>query len=144
MKPKKQTSEMENLLYPNEILTYSKTKALIRRFYNTHLSYSSRCLHMSESKIEIKITKSPDFKLVYTNGVFGGLSPLEGRMVFYADRLIPQIVEGEKMQTGSIERELQVEVKMSPQQFISISRWMEVHINRLKKEGTLKIEEKES
>jgi len=98
---------------------------------------------MVEEKLKITITKSPDFKLLYANGVFGGLAPLEGRMIFYVDRLIPKIVEDVpgQLTTGSVERELQVEVHMSPQQFVSISRWMQAHIERMLKEGVLSIKE---
>lgn len=94
---------------------------------------------MSEEKVGIVITKSPDFKLVYTTGLFGSLNPMEGRMIFYVDRMIPKIVKDipGNMKTGSIERELQVEVHMSPSQFLSIFHWMKDHIERLKKQGVL-------
>lgn len=98
---------------------------------------------MSGSKIKVEVTKSPDFRLVYANGVFGSLTALEGRITFYADRLIPEITEDGGMKTSYVERELQVEVKMSPQQFLSISRWMRSHIERMEKEGVLAIKEKE-
>ena len=91
---------------------------------------------MTDDQIKVTITKSPDFKLVYATGVFGSLTPLEGRMIFYVDRIIPAMV-GNIMKTGSVERELQVEVHMSPQEFLSICRWMQNHIERLKKEGIL-------
>jgi hypothetical protein len=92
---------------------------------------------MAEEKTEIRITKSPDFKLVYSNGVFGGLSPVEGRMSFYVDRITPKLVEDlpGQMKTDYVERELQVEVHMSPQQFISTFYWMKHHIERMKKAG---------
>ena len=31
---------------------------------------------MSQEKINLKITRSPDFKLIYTTGAFGGLNPM--------------------------------------------------------------------
>jgi len=98
---------------------------------------------MSERKVDIKITRSPDFKLIYTNGVFGSLNPMEGRITFYVDRLIPKVTEEPLggMATDYIERELQVEVKMSPSQFLSIAQWMQNHIERMKKEGILVKEE---
>lgn len=101
---------------------------------------------MSERKIEVTVTKSPDFRLVYTNGIFGSLTPLEGRMIFYVDRVIPEMVEDVpgKMRTSSVERELQVEVHMSPQQFLSISRWMQNHIKRMVKEGVLAVKEEKA
>jgi len=93
---------------------------------------------MSEP-VELVITKSPDFKLVYSSGVFGGLNPLDARMTFFVDRVMPKVDASKpgQMITGAVERELQVEVHMSPQQFISIYRWMQNHIERLEKEGVL-------
>jgi len=87
----------------------------------------------------LKITKSPDFKMCYSTGIFGGLSPLEGRMLFFVDRLVPKIVDGTmgQMATESVEREFQVEIHMSPEVFISTYKWMESHIKRMKEEGIL-------
>jgi len=64
---------------------------------------------------------------------------MEGHMIFYVDRLIPKIAEDAPGQliTESIERELQIEVHMSPQQFISMYNWMAHHIQRMEKEGVL-------
>ena len=88
---------------------------------------------------ELVITKSPDFKLLYASGIFGGLNPLDARMIFFVDRAMPKVETGTpgRMKTGVIERELQIEIHMSPQQFISIYHWMQSHIERLEKEGVL-------
>lgn len=93
---------------------------------------------MSEP-VELLITKSPDFKLVYSSGIFGGLNPLEARMTFFVDRVMPKVDASKPglMKTGVVERELQVEIHMSPQQFISIYHWMQSHIEILEKEGAL-------
>ncbi len=94
---------------------------------------------MSQEKINLKITRSPDFKLIYTTGAFGGLNPMEGHMIFYVDRIVPGIIEDSsgQMKTEYVERELQVEVHMSPPQFISLYSWMQNHIQRMEKEGVL-------
>lgn len=99
---------------------------------------------VKEGKPEFKITKSSDFRMLYSTGVFGGLSPLEGRMLFFVDRLVPKITDGKsgQMATESVERELQVEVHMSPEVFLSTYKWMEAHIRRMKEEGILVEEEK--
>jgi hypothetical protein len=34
--------------------------------------------------------KSPDFKSVFVNGVFGGLDPNEGRILFFLDHIEPK------------------------------------------------------
>jgi len=94
---------------------------------------------MSEKEVKLTITRSADFKLVYATGVFGSLTPMEAHMTFYVDRVMPEIVEDlpGQMKTGTVERELQVEVHMSPSQFISMYHWMQSHIQRLEKEGVL-------
>ena len=98
---------------------------------------------MTSEKIPIKVTRGTDFKVIYAGGIFGGLNPMEGRMTFYIDRMIPKIVDNvqQEMKTEYVERELQAEVHMSPQQFISIFNWMKHHINRLTKQGIF-VEEK--
>lgn len=98
------------------------------------------------SVIKPKIVKSPDYKAIYTTGVFGSLTALEGRMIFYLDRIIPKIKDEPPgdMETGEIERELLVEVHMSPAEWISISEWMQSHIKRLKEKSVLVKEEKVS
>ncbi|GAG60748.1 unnamed protein product [marine sediment metagenome] len=59
------------------------------------------------------ITKHPDFRMIYANGVFGSLTPLEGRIIFFADRLMPKIDQETKiMSTNHVEREQQIEIKM--------------------------------
>jgi hypothetical protein len=90
-----------------------------------------------EGKIEIKITQSPDFKMVFATGVFGGLSPLDGRMLFYVDRTKPKVVDERLLRTDFVEREFQVEVHMSPQQFVSVYNWMKSNIDRLEQQGII-------
>jgi len=76
--------------------------------------------------------KSSDYKYVYATGVFGGLDPNDGRLIFYLDRLEPETVKDPpgSQKVKKIIRELQVEVHVSPGQFKSIARWMNEHIRR--------------
>lgn len=96
--------------------------------------------------IKPKIVKSPDYKAIYTTGAFGSLTALEGRIIFYLDRIIPRIKDEPPgdMETGEVERELLVEVHMSPPQWVSLSDWMQGHIKRLKEQGVLVKKEKPS
>lgn len=76
-------------------------------------------------------SKSPDFKYVFVTGVFGGLDPNDARMIFFLDRLEPEttnqpVVGGQKIK--KVNRELQVEVHMSPAQFKTVAAWMVNHI----------------
>jgi hypothetical protein len=47
------------------------------------------------------------------------------------------------MKTGHVERELQTEIHMSPQQFIALYQWMQSHIQRLQSQGILVKKEEE-
>lgn len=88
-----------------------------------------------------KITRSPDFRVIYTTGVFGALTESEGRMIFYVDRVLPRMKKSPPgaMETGEVERELQIEIHMSPVQWLSITEWMQGYVQKLEKEGRLKI-----
>jgi hypothetical protein len=83
----------------------------------------------------IEITESPDYKAVYASGVFGGLDPHDGRIIFFLDRIKPKMKGDTKgaMELGKIDRELQVEVHLPPAQFASIARWMIEHVQRFEK-----------
>jgi hypothetical protein len=80
---------------------------------------------------QIEITKSPEYKSIYTTGVFGGAVPNDCRMIFYQDRMEPAILPGGipgQMTIGRINRELLVEVHMTPLQFKSFAQWMARHL----------------
>lgn len=102
---------------------------------------------MAEEELRPVITKSPDYKVLYATGVFGGVDPSEGRLIFYLDRQIPKMREGvpDEMTTGRTERELQVEIHVSAAEFKSIAQWMIGHVNRLEEiiGGPLVIEPEE-
>jgi hypothetical protein len=88
---------------------------------------------------KFKIVRSPDYKTIYSTGVFGSVSPGEGRMIFYIDRPIPVMKDTPigAMEVGEFERELQIEIRMSLQQWISMADWMQRHILELKKKGII-------
>ena len=84
---------------------------------------------------------------VYANGVFGGLDPNGGRMIFYLDRVEPETLNqptpGAQI-VKKIIRELQVEVHMSPTQFKSTAMWMAEHIKRYEETfGSIPMEPKQ-
>lgn len=90
------------------------------------------------------VTKSSDYKVVYVTGAFGGLNPVEGRIIFYLDRIVPKVKEEPMgvMEIREIERELQIEIHMSPATWISIAEWMQGHISKLKEKGIIVAKEK--
>lgn len=82
---------------------------------------------------EFEDTKSPDYKYVYATGVFGGLDPDDGKLIFFLDRIEPETVREPHpgaQKVKKIVRELQVEVHVSPAQFKRIWLWMGEHIKR--------------
>jgi len=83
----------------------------------------------------IEISESPGYRPVYASGVFGGLDPHDGRIVFFLDRIKPKMKSDPKgaMELEKIDRELQVEVHMSPPQFASVAKWMMEHVQQFEK-----------
>ncbi len=97
----------------------------------------------------IEISESQDYRAVYASGVFGGLDPHDGRIVFFLDRIMPKIKSEPKgaMELEKINRELQVEVHMSPSQFASVAKWMMEHVHLFEKRiksGKMPAEEPET
>ncbi len=83
----------------------------------------------------IEITESPYYRPVNASGVFGGLNPDDGKVIFFLDRVKPKMKRNPPgaMDTEKINRELQVEVHMSPSQFTAMAKWMMEHVNRLER-----------
>jgi hypothetical protein len=79
---------------------------------------------------QFKISKSQDYKSIFATGVFGGLNPNDGQIIFFLDRLMPQMIREQpgRQRLEYINRELQVEIHLSPSQFKNIARWMNQHI----------------
>ncbi len=77
-----------------------------------------------EKRVGFVITEHPSFRAAYVSGVFGGLDPNDGRIVFFLDRIKPGMRKEPRgaMQLEKINRELQVEIHMSPPQFASVAR----------------------
>jgi len=92
---------------------------------------------------KISIVRGPDYKTIYSTGVFGSVSSAEGRMIFYIDRPIPVMKDTPPgtMEVGEFERELQIEIRMSLPQWITMADWMQRHVSELKKKGILETSE---
>lgn len=88
---------------------------------------------------KMTLTKNADFKSIYSTGVFGSLSPVEGRMIFYVDRPLPSMEDTPpyNMKVREIQREMLVEIHMPAQQWLAMFDWMKFHIDELKKKGIL-------
>jgi len=86
-----------------------------------------------KEKIKVEIDTS-EMKTMYTCGVFGGLSIMEGHIVFFQDRPNLEIV-GEKMKVKKVIRKAMIDVKMSPAQFKTIAEWMMQHVKEIEKKA---------
>ncbi len=82
----------------------------------------------------IELTYSPEFKIVYGSGVFGGLHGSEGTLMFFIDRPIAEMGEGQNMALSHIERELQLEVHISYGAFESTHKWMGDNLEKVRLE----------
>jgi hypothetical protein len=101
---------------------------------------------MAQSPPEFKITKHPEYRVVSATGMFGTLHPAEGQVIFYLDRLEPKSDTVGKLSLGSVNRELQAEVHMSPAVFKAVAEWMVRHVKDLEDKekqqiGTVKLEQ---
>ena len=93
---------------------------------------------------QIEITESHNFNCVHSTGIFGGIDINNARMIFFLDRLDPEMVRDQpgRMRTEKVNRELQVEVHMSPYAYKTMMLWMQrnEHLHNVKKkENLLKI-----
>jgi len=93
---------------------------------------------------KIEVTVHPDFRVVIANGNFGGLTPNDGRIMFYTDIFEPRVKIGGKlgeMEIERINRQCQIDVRMSVMDFVNLAAWMNDHIKRLEDQGILKKED---
>jgi hypothetical protein len=81
---------------------------------------------------QFDVTKNPEYKSVSSTGIFGGVSPNDAKIIFFLDRLEPEMVRDQpgKMRTERINRELQVEIHMSPHAYKTMSLWMQRNVTQ--------------
>ncbi len=91
---------------------------------------------MQENKISFELVKDDNYRTIHVNGVFGGLDPVEGRIIFYIDEIEPEMDESTpgKMKVKKVVRRLLIDIRMSPAQFKSIADWMQSHIKKFERE----------
>ena len=87
----------------------------------------SRCKSLPLPRFETK--RASDYKVVHATGALGVLNPGEGSLIFFVDRVIPKTNPDGSMTIDMIERELLIEIKMSPVQFKALTMFM---MNRIK------------
>lgn len=76
-------------------------------------------------------TKREGMPLLYATGVFGGLAPNDGRILFIADRLELEPAETPGNQKVKlVNQEIQVEIHMSPITFKAVALWMKDNLDK--------------
>jgi len=104
---------------------------------------------MAKTTPEIHITKHPEFRVIYASGAWILVKADEGFLKFYLDIAWPKIepkikAEGqvEQMKLDKINREFQVEIRMSTAEFLNTANNMTAYIKELQKKGILTAEKK--
>ena len=78
-----------------------------------------------KKKIKIDVMKGADSHIIVAEGAFGALNQVMGTMVIYADVPYPPMIDPkQKSQEKKILREIQVVLKMPPDVWKSIAKWM--------------------
>jgi hypothetical protein len=92
-------------------------------------------------EVSMEITRSPDFKQVYAIGAIGGHSPYDFRIAFYNDSPKALVDSGKQMTV--MEREIKIEIILSPLAAKELASWLDSHVNdyeklfgEIKKPGT--------
>jgi hypothetical protein len=93
----------------------------------------SRRQQLKVTPPSFEITKHPEYKSWYVTGAFGGIAPNDARIILYQDRMEPEIVQGGtpgQLKISKINRELQMEIHLTPLEFKNLSQWMLRHVQR--------------
>lgn len=80
------------------------------------------------------VSKREGLELLYATGVFGGLTPNDARMLFFADRF--ELEPGDLPGTQKLEevnQEIQAEIHMSPATYKSVAIWMMKNVEKFEK-----------
>ena len=90
--------------------------------------------NIEDGRIKVVIAEDPEFRRIPVSGVFGTLNPLEGRMGFFLDSVVPGLPDeySTRMEPKELERRMMTEVRMSPHAFIEIAAWMNKQVAELK------------
>ena len=89
---------------------------------------------VKEPKVSFEMVRASDYKVIFSDGVFGTLNQSYGTMIFYSDTPLPEFTNPPKMQLEKMERVFIVEVKLPRTVFKSISEWMARHVKEIEDE----------
>ncbi|MDK2890178.1 MAG: hypothetical protein PWR21_810 [Methanoculleus sp.] len=75
----------------------------------------------------IETVREPEFRVAYVDGVFGDLNPERGHLAFFYD--VPELMtdpDGHMAATG-VQRRIVIDLRMPPQRWVAMARWMMEH-----------------
>ena len=75
-------------------------------------------------RLPIRIVQPADLPVLNVDGILGGLDPSQARMLLYADRPEMTIAADGSMAPAAVVRTFLAELRMSPETFVSVARWM--------------------
>jgi len=82
-------------------------------------------------EIQYETENDPNFRVVFIDGVLGAVNPIEGRIAFFVDIPVSEtgnVVIGEpkppEIYTNKVKRMFLIDVRMSPETFKSVAKWM--------------------
>jgi|APCry1669189101_1035198.scaffolds.fasta_scaffold29501_3 hypothetical protein len=86
-----------------------------------------------EKLLKFETEKDPGFKVMYADGVVGDLNPERGSLTFFYDA--PEIETDSKgnCSVKSLTRHLAFEIRLSPEKWVIIARWMAQHADYYEK-----------
>jgi hypothetical protein len=79
------------------------------------------------------ITHNPDEKIWFVSGVFGTLSPAEGRMQWYRGSWKPEADQLGQIKATELDFEFVADMRMSPAIFKDVMLWMKNHVDEYEK-----------
>lgn len=92
-------------------------------------------------RLPIEIVQPDNVPVLSIDGVFGGLDPSKGRLLFYSDRPHVTVNDDGVMVPVSLVRTFLADVRMSPETFLGIARWMGTHADQFEAWCAQEVEE---
>ena len=80
-----------------------------------------------KEELKFETERDSSFKEMYADGIMGDLNPERGSLTFFYD--VPEIETDSKgsCKVKSLTRHLAFEIRVSPEKWIIIARWMAQH-----------------
>lgn len=91
---------------------------------------------MSDNEETIKkfeTIRDPDFKVIFVDGVAGELNPDCGTLTFFYDQPDLETNPQGVMSVEKLIRHLAIDIKLSPEKWVLIARWMAKHADYYEK-----------